>query len=70
MEMAVINKVKGYRNLLNLNQTQMAEALGITLTSYRNKEQGKTAWRDNERIKIKEMLLPYFPNITIDEIFY
>ena len=65
-----INKVKGYRNYLGLNQTQMAEKLGITLTSYRNKENGKTTWKDSERVKIKEMLMPYFPGLQIDDIFF
>lgn len=65
-----INKVKGYRNYLGLNQTQMAEKLGITLTAYRNKENGKTAWKDSERIIIKEMLIPYFPGLQIDDIFF
>lgn len=65
-----INKIKGYRNFLGMNQTQMATALGITLTAYRNKENGKTEWKDSERIMIKELLTPYFPGITIDQLFY
>ena len=65
-----INKIKGFRNYLGLNQTQVADVLGITLTAYRNKEQGKTGWKDSERLIIKEMLAPYFEGVTIDDIFF
>jgi len=70
MEFSKVKKVKGFRNYLGLNQTQMANRLGISLAAYRNKEQGKTEWKDNERIIIKEMLAPYFIGLTIDDIFF
>lgn len=70
MEKVKTNKIKGFRNYLGLNQTQMADMLGISLAAYRNKEQGKTTWKDSERIIIKEMLTPYFEGVTIDQIFF
>ena len=66
----MINKVKGYRNMINLSQKEMAELLGISFTSYCHKEQGKRDFKDNEKIMFKNMLLPYFPEITIDDIFF
>lgn len=65
-----INKIKGYRNMLGLSQRDMAEKFGISLQAYNSKENGKTAFNDSEKYIIKNMLIPYFPNITIDEIFF
>ena len=64
------NKVKGYRNMLNLTQKETAIKLGISYVSYCNKENGKRDFKDVEKIKFKEMLEPYFPNITLEEIFF
>lgn len=64
------NKVKGYRNMLNLTQKETAIKLGISYVSYCNKENGKRDFKDVEKMKFKEMLEPHFPNITLEEIFF
>lgn len=68
--MSSINKVRGYRNMLGLSQKDMADKLSISINAYRNKENGKVEFRDNEKIIIKEMILPLFPQITLEEIFF
>ena len=64
------NKVKAYRNFLGYSQKEMSDLLGITLNSYRNKERGITNWKDEERIFFKKLVLPLFPGITVDSIFF
>jgi prophage ps3 protein 14, transcriptional regulator len=66
----MINKVKGYRNMINLSQKEMAELLGISFTSYCHKEQGKRDFKDNEKIFFLEIVKKSVPNITIEEIFF
>lgn len=65
-----INKVAGYRAMLGMTQAEIANYLDMLPQSYSNKERGKTAFKDSEKIKIKELLLPYFPEITIEDIFF
>ena len=67
---AFMSKLKGYRVMLGKTQRQMAETLDISLQSYNNKETGKTAFSDKERLKIKSMVAKIKPDITIDELFY
>lgn len=64
------NKVKGYRAMLGITQKELANRLNVTIQSISNKERGITAFTDKEKVLIKAMLEPHFPNITIDEIFF
>lgn len=68
--MALKNKIKGYRTMLGLTQKEMAKRLNISSQSYYNKENGNVNFKDSEKMKIKEMLLPLFPNITLEDIFF
>lgn len=63
-------KVKGYRIMLGLRQDDMAKQFGISKQAYSAKERGVTRFTKEEMIVIKEMLLPLFPGITIDDIFF
>lgn len=63
-------KIRGYRNMLGKNQEQMGEALNISKQSYYNKEKGYVPFKDSEKIIFKNLLLPLFPDITLDEIFF
>ncbi|HEP1541289.1 TPA: helix-turn-helix domain-containing protein [Streptococcus pyogenes] len=65
-----MSRLKGYRVMLGLTQKQMAEQLRISLQSYNNKETGKNAFNDRERLAIKTMVAKVKPDITIDELFY
>lgn len=65
-----INKIAGYRAMLGLTQEQMGKALGISKQQYSPKERGKVPFNDREKQAFKNVLIPYFPDITIDEIFF
>ncbi|KXT67737.1 Transcriptional regulator [Streptococcus gallolyticus] len=56
--------------MLGLTQEQMGEKLGITKQTYHNKEIGKNSFSDKEKMTFKQLLLPIFPNITIEDIFF
>lgn len=66
----MINKIVGYRKMLGLSQSELAIKMNISAQAYSQKENGKVPFKDSEKILFKKMLLPYFPNITIDEIFF
>lgn len=68
--MPTVNKVRGYRNMLGLSQKEMAKKLNISANAYRSKESGKVDFKDSEKIIIKEMILPLFPEVTLEEIFF
>ena len=65
-----MNLIAGYRKMLNATQSDMAKALGISKQSYYRKENQLVPFTDQEKILIKRMLIPLFPNITIDAIFF
>jgi DNA-binding XRE family transcriptional regulator len=64
------NKIRGYRNMLGMTQEKLGEELGITKQSYYAKEVGKNSFSDDEKMKFKKLLLPLFPNITLEDIFF
>lgn len=65
-----MTKLKGYRVMLSKTQRDMAKELNISVQSYNNKETGKTAFSDREKLAIKTMVAEVKPDITIDELFY
>ncbi|MFW7361588.1 helix-turn-helix transcriptional regulator [Vagococcus fluvialis] len=65
-----MNVIAGYRKMLGYTQEDMAKILNISKQSYWLKENKKVSFSDIEKSKLKEMLVPLFPNITIDEIFF
>lgn len=66
----ILNKVAGYRVMLNFSQKDMAKYLNITPQSYSNKERGFRRFNDCEKIKIKELFNRIDSDLTIDEIFF
>lgn len=62
--------VKRYRNYILLTQTEMSVRLGISLQSYWKKENGLTPFTDKEKLYIKNMINDFFPEATIDSIFF
>lgn len=64
------NKIAGYRKMLGLTQKGMADKMGISKQAYFLKEKGETAFSDKEKQLFKNLLLPIFPEITIDAIFF
>lgn len=65
-----VNRVAGYRAMLNKSQKDMAEYLSITPQSYSNKERGFRNFNDEEKIKLKELYKMIDPDLTIDTIFF
>ena len=65
-----MTKLKGYRVTLGKTQRDMAKELNISVQSYNNKETGKTAFNDREKLAIKTMISELKSDITIDELFY
>jgi len=65
-----MTKLKGYRVMLGKTQRDMAKELNISVQSYNNKETGKTAFSDREKLAIKTMVSEVKSDITIDELFY
>ena len=65
-----MTKLKGYRVMLGKTQRDMAKELNISVQSYNNKETGKTAFNDREKLAIKTMVSEVKSDITIDELFY
>lgn len=56
--------------MLGKTQRDMAKELNISVQSYNNKETGKTAFSDREKLAIKSLVAEIKPDITIDELFY
>ena len=49
-------KLKGYRTMAGLTQIEMAEAIGLSVTGYANKEKGDRQFTFEEMLKIKQVL--------------
>ncbi|MGY3763112.1 helix-turn-helix transcriptional regulator [Granulicatella adiacens] len=64
------NKIKGFRVMIGLTQKDVASKLGISCESYINKENGRTSFKDTEKMKFKNLLLSSFPDITLEDIFF
>jgi len=62
---APYKKLKAYRQLTGMNQSEFGKTLGISLSNYNSKENGKTPFTLEEAKKISE----YFQT-TIDEVFF
>ncbi|MFD8017026.1 helix-turn-helix transcriptional regulator [Staphylococcus warneri] len=66
-----MNKVLGYRKMLNFTQQQMAKKLEISEQAYRNKEKGKTEFKKEEMIIFKNLLVSSgMKSVTLDDIFF
>ena len=63
------NNLKGYRNMLGLSQTEMCVKIGIGLTSYCMKEQGKRDFNQTEMENIVEVFREEDSNLTMDILF-
>ena len=65
-----MNKILVYRKILNKSQSDIADLMGISTQAYSNKENGKTEFRDSEKLIFKNLLKSIYPSITIDQIFF
>ncbi len=61
----------GYRKMAGLNQRDMKDILGISLTVYNAKENGKVRFNQDDMKKIKNVLSEKLnKKLTIDELFF
>lgn len=65
-----MNKVLGYRKMIGLTQTEMAEKLGISEATYRAKEKGRSHFTNQEILIFIELIKESDPFITFDDIFF
>lgn len=63
-------KVKGYRVMVGLTQQELASKIGISVQSYRNKEKGRVAFKDSEKIFIRELFGKVVKGITFEDLFF
>lgn len=56
--------------MLGLSQEELGRKLGISKQAYYNKENGRNSFSDTEKLKFKTLVLPLFPDITIEDIFF
>ena len=56
--------------MLGKTQKEMGEQLAISKQSYYLKEKGKVAFSDSEKVLFKNLLIVFFPDITVDSIFF
>ncbi|WP_288979366.1 helix-turn-helix transcriptional regulator [uncultured Parvimonas sp.] len=65
-----LNKIRGYRVMIGLSQVYMANLLNISQYSYNRKELGITPFKDNEKIKIRDLFKEYISSVTLEELFF
>lgn len=63
-----MNKVKGYRTMINMTQEEMAGAIGIATTTYRQKESGQTQFTLNEIKLVVNVFNDKGLNLTINDL--
>jgi DNA-binding XRE family transcriptional regulator len=66
----IMNRLAAYRKLIGLNQTQMAEELSMSLTSYSRKESELINFSETEMRKIVTIIREKVPEVTMDDIFF
>lgn len=64
------NKLAAIRSSLGLSQKQLADKIGMPVQTYNRKENGKFQFKDNEKLRIKELFSEHYHDITIDDIFF
>lgn len=66
-----MNKIIGYRSMLGLTQEDIAKMFNLSIQAYRNKEKGRTPFKQEEMRLFKEILVNNgIENVTIDDIFF
>lgn len=65
-----LNKLAGYRVMLGFTQESFGEIFGMSKQHYGQKENGRRNFNDKEKVKIQKYLSKYFPDVTIEELFF
>lgn len=64
-----MNKVKGFRVMVGMTQEEMANAIGVSVRTYTNKETGKSEFTISEFKLIKDTLNNKGLNVSLEELF-
>lgn len=64
-----MNKVKGFRVMVGMTQEEMANAIGVSVRAYINKEIGKSEFTIGEFKQIKDTLNSRGLNLTVSDLF-
>lgn len=70
MQHKTISKVRVYRQVLGKTQKEMSELLNIHHVVYGRKERMLVAFSDKEKVILLNYFKEYFPNETIDSLFF
>lgn len=70
MQSIKISKVRAYRYALGKTQKEMSEMLKIHHVVYGRKERMLVAFTDKEKVILLNYFKKYFPNETIDSLFF
>ena len=65
-----MNKVKGYRNMINATQEDFANLLGVSRQTYHLKEKGCIQFKDKEKVIIRDFLKQKGITVTIEQLFF
>lgn len=69
-EVIEVNKVAGYRKMVNKSQQEMADELGLSINGYRRKEKGVVEFKRSEMTRFTDIVRSVIPSITELEIFF
>lgn len=64
------NIISGYRRMAGLTQKEMAQKLKISEGTYRNKEKGRTFFKNNEMKTFYELVRKENGSVNISDIFF
>lgn len=65
-----MHRVAGYRRMVNYTQKDMANQLGVSETTYRNKEKGRIPFKDYEMILFQKVMTENNLDVSIVDIFF
>lgn len=65
-----MNRIKGYRNMIGMSQKDMSKILGIAESTYRQKEKGKSVFKENEIKKFIDAVKSVDPSVNVKDIFF
>lgn len=65
-----MNKVKGYRIMAGYSQKDMSQLLNISEGTYRNKENRKTSFKENEMAVFTSVINKKGIDVKISDIFF
>lgn len=65
-----LNKIAGYRAMLNLKTKHFAEMFEISIPAYRLKEKGEVPFKDNEKIILVKFFKDNGIDTNIEDLFF